>query len=280
MKEFKDKVLVVTGAGSGIGRAIALEGALRGMKIVVNDIDPVGLQETEELLKAKGAQVVTQVADASLAESVEALLKLTLDTYGKVNIMVSNAGVTLPGPVWEVPVQDLDWITQANFLGHTYGMHYFIKQMIEQGDECAYLNVASGAGLGISSSSCMYHATKTADVVQTECTYLAMKTRGITNVQMHVLCPAYVLTNIHLSDQHRPERAQINDDPYYTSDEFIAGKIRAARGVSTGIPIDSVGMTVFTAFEDDKFYIFTHPEAIEVQKLRVQAIYDGTHPIG
>lgn len=52
------------------------------------------------------------------------------------------------------------------------------------------------------------------------------------------------------------------------------------RGVATGIPIDSVGMTVFTAFEDDKFYVFTHPEAIEMQKVRVQAIYDGTHPIG
>lgn len=280
MKDFKDKVLVVTGAGSGIGRAIALEGALRGMKVVVNDIDPVGLKETESLVKQQGAQVATQVADATQAETIEALLKLTLDTFGKVNIMVSNAGVTLPGPVWEVPVQDLDWITKANFLGHTYGMHYFIKQMIEQGDECAYLNVASSAGMCISGSSCMYHATKTADVVQTECTYLALKTRGITNIQMHVLCPAYVLTGIHLSDDHRPDWAAINDDPYYSSDEFIAGKIRAARGVSTGIPIDSVGFTVFNAFEDDKFYVFTHPEAVELQKIRVQAIYDGTHPYG
>ena len=279
MKEFKDKVLVVTGAGSGIGQAIAVEGAKRGMKVVINDIDPVGLKTTEEQIKEIGAPVAALVADMTLSEEVEKLFNFTMDNFGQVNIMVSNAGVTAPGPVWELPIQDIKWITEANFLGHTYGMHYFIKQMIKQGDECAYLNVASGAGLGISSSSCMYHATKTADVVQTECTYLALKVRGITNVQMHVLCPAFIKTTIHLSDNHRPERYPM-DDPYYQTDEFISGKIRAARGVATGIPIDSVGMTVFTAFEDDKFYILTHPEAIAVQQQRMQAIYNYTHPIG
>lgn len=280
MKEFKDKVLVVTGAGSGIGQAIAVEGAMRGMKVVINDIDPEGLAVTEARIKEYGVPVVKQEADITLAENVEALLKLTLDNFGKVNIMVSNAGVTAPGPVWELPIRDIQWITEANFLSHTYGMHYFIKQMVQQGDECAYLNVASGAGLGISASSCMYHATKTADVVQTECTYLALKTRGITNVQMHVLCPAFIKTTIHLSDNHRPERAKDPNDPYYQSEEFISGKIRAARGVATGIPIDSVGMTVFTAFEDDKFYIFTHPEVVVTQQQRVKAIYEQTHPIG
>ena len=74
MKEFKDKVLVVTGAGSGIGRAIALEGAERGMKVVVNDIDAPSLEKTVELVKAKGAECASLVADATLAESIEKLL--------------------------------------------------------------------------------------------------------------------------------------------------------------------------------------------------------------
>ena len=153
MKEFKDKVLVVTGAGSGIGRAIALEGAQRGMKVVVNDIDAPSLEKTVELVKSCGAECVSLVADATLAESIEKLLHTALDAFGKVNIMVSNAGVTAPGPVWELPIQDIDWISQANFVSHTYGMHYFIKQMIEQGGECAYMNVASGAGLMVSGGS-------------------------------------------------------------------------------------------------------------------------------
>jgi len=278
MKDFKDKVLVVTGAGSGIGRAIALEGANRGMKVVINDICAESLAETRRMIEEKGVPVVEQVADISLAENVKALLDLTLEHFGKVNIAVCNAGVTLPGPVWETPIKDIQWIVDANFLSHTYGMHYFIKQMIKQGDECAFMNTASGAGMGISGSSCMYHATKTADIVQTECTYLALKVRGITNIQMHVLCPGYTLTEIHESDKHRPPRAAIDDDPYYQSDEFIAGQIRAARGVATGIPIDSVGMTVFQAFEDNKFYVLTHPEIVMLQEQRVQAIYNGRHP--
>ena len=114
MKEFKDKVLVVTGAGSGIGRAIALEGAQRGMKVVVNDIDAPSLEKTVELVKSCGAECVSLVADATLAESIEKLLHTALDAFGKVNIMVSNAGVTAPGPVWELPIQDIDWISQAN----------------------------------------------------------------------------------------------------------------------------------------------------------------------
>ena len=100
MKEFKDKVLVVTGAGSGIGRAIALEGARRGMKVVVNDIDAPSLEKTVEMVKAEGAECASLVADATMAKSIEALLHTALDAFGKVNIMVSNAGVTAPGPVW------------------------------------------------------------------------------------------------------------------------------------------------------------------------------------
>ncbi|MBR0160053.1 MAG: SDR family NAD(P)-dependent oxidoreductase [Oscillospiraceae bacterium] len=278
MKEFKDKVLCVTGAASGIGRAVALEGALRGMKVVINDIDAEGLTETEAMCKEYGVPVVSLAADISSAENVEALLNVCLDNFGKVNIMVANAGVTAPGPVWELPIQDINWISKCNFVSHTYAMHYFLKQMIKQGDECCYMNTASGAGLGISFSSCMYHATKTADVVQTECTYLALKSRGITNISMHVLCPAYIKTTIHLSDNHRPDWAAINDDPYYQSEEFIAGKIRAARGVSTGIPIDSVGLTVFTAFEEDQFYILTHPEALVVQQQRMKNVFELSHP--
>lgn len=278
MKDFKDKVLVVTGAGFGIGRAIAIEGAQRGMKVVINDICGETLAETKKMIEDIGAPVVAFEADISLSENVKKLLDITLENFGKVNICCANAGVTLPGPIWETPIKDIDWIVDCNFTSHTYAMHYFIKQMIEQGDECAFMNTASGAGLMVSASSCMYHATKNADVIQTEATYLAMKIRGITNVQMHVLCPAFIKTEIHLSDKHRPERYAIDDDPYYQSDEYIAGCIRAAAGVATGIPVDSVGMTVFQGFEDNKFYILTHPEAAYGMVPRTQAILSGKHP--
>ncbi|QGU95988.1 SDR family NAD(P)-dependent oxidoreductase [Clostridium bovifaecis] len=278
MKDFKDKVLVVTGAGSGIGSAIAKEGALRGMKVVLNDIDSEGVNRTLEEIKKMGGEGVTQCADISLLENVQALYDLTMNTYGRVDILVNNAGVSVSGPVWEIPIQDIRWITEVNLLSHTYGMNVFLPKMIEQGTEAAVVNVASTAGVMISPNAVMYHATKFADIAQTESTSLALKARGINNIQMHALCPAFVQTTIHESDKHRPERYADLSDDYYKSQEFKAGYIRSARQVLGGIPIDSVGLTVFTALEDNKFYIWTHPESIIPASQRLGNMVNGRNP--
>jgi len=278
MKEFKNKVLVVTGAGSGIGAAIAVEGALRGMKVVINDINPETIKNTEAKIKNIGAEVVCCIEDVSTAEGVKAMFDLTMEKFGQVDILVNNAGVTAPGPIWELPIQDINWITEANFLGHAYGMHYFIPQMIKQGTECAVLNVASGAGMGVSGSSVMYHTTKTADVVLAEGVYLSLKVRGISNIQVHAVCPAFVKTTIHESDKARPPRYADMTDPYYSTDEYEAGLIRATRGVATGIDDDYVGMCVFTGIEDNKFYIWTHPEMPLGMLPRIKGIMNNTTP--
>lgn len=279
MKEFKDKVLVVTGAGSGIGAAIAVEGAARGMKIVINDIDAQGVDRTAKTIREMGGEVVVQVGDASLAEEVKGLFDLTIKSFQRADILVNNAGVSVSGPIWEVPIQDIQWITEANFLGHAYGMHYFIPQMIRQGSECAVINVASAAGITISPQSVLYHATKAADVSLSEGALLSLKNRGINNIQVHCLCPAFIKTTIHLSELHRPQRYQDRSDPYYQSDEFVAGTIRAKRGVMSGIEIDSVGMTVFGALEDNNFYIFTHPEAPIGSLQRAANMAKGNNPV-
>lgn len=118
MKDFKEKVLVVTGAGSGIGKAIAQEGALRGMKVVVNDIDVEAVNNTARELQAGGAQAVALGADISLIENVQKLYELTMDTYGRCDMLVNNAGVAVSGPIWEIPIQDINWITEVNLLSH------------------------------------------------------------------------------------------------------------------------------------------------------------------
>lgn len=278
MKEFKDKVIVVTGAGSGIGAAIAKEAALHGMKAVLNDIDENGVQKTLSEIKAMGGEGVIQAADISQLENVQALYDLTMNTYGRVDILVNNAGVAVSGPIWEIPIQDINWITEVNLLSHAYGMRIFIPKMIEQGTEAAVINVASTAGIMISPNAVMYHGTKAADVSLAESTYLGLKARGVNNIQVHALCPAFVQTGIHESDKHRPARYGSMDDPYYQSQEFKAGAIRSKRSVLGGIPIDSVGMTVFTALEDKKFYIFTHPESIYPASQRLMNMVNGKNP--
>jgi len=278
MKYFKDKVMVVTGAGSGIGAAIAKEGALRGMKVVLNDIDGENVKKTLEEIKKMGGEGVIQCADISLLENVQSLYNLTMDTYGQVDILVNNAGVSVSGPIWEIPIQDIQWITEVNFLSHTYGMNIFLPKMIEQGTEAAVINVASTAGVMISSNAAMYHTTKSADIAQTESTSLALKARGFNHIQMHALCPAFVQTTINESDKHRPERYANLDDNYYKGQEFKSGNIRSTRQVLGGIPIDSVGLTVFTALEDNKFYIWTHPESIIPAAQRITNMVNGRNP--
>jgi NAD(P)-dependent dehydrogenase (short-subunit alcohol dehydrogenase family) len=277
MKEFKGKVLVITGGGSGIGEAIAKEGALRGMKVVINDIDAPAVDRVVGELRAMGAEAVGQKADISLLENVQALLKLTMDTYGQVDMLVNNAGVSVSGPIWEIPTQDVKWITEVNMMSHLYGMQVFLPQMISQGTEGVVINTESTAGLMTSGNAVMYHATKFAGVAASEGTYLALKNRGLGRIQVHCLMPAFVKTGIHLSDTHRPERYAINDDPYYESQEFKSGYIRSERQV-VGMPIDYVGTCVFTAVEDEKFYIFTHPESQMVAGMRIQNLVNGKNP--
>ena len=278
MKEFKGKVLVITGGGSGIGEAIAKEGALRGMKVVINDIDAPAVDRVVGELRAMGAEAVGQKADISLLENVQALLKLTMDTYGQVDMLVNNAGVSVSGPIWEIPTQDVKWITEVNMMSHLYGMQVFLPQMISQGTEGVVINTESTAGLMTSGNAVMYHATKFAGVAASEGTYLALKNRGLGRIQVHCLMPAFVKTGIHLSDAHRPGRYAINDDPYYESQEFKAGYIRSERQVVGGMPIDYVGTCVFTAVEDEKFYIFTHPESQMVAGMRIQNLVNGKNP--
>lgn len=278
MKEFKDKVLVVTGGASGIGEAIAKEGAIRGMKIVISDIDDLGVDRVVGELTAMGAKVVGQKADISIIENVEALLKLTLDSFGQVDMLCNNAGVSVSGPIWEIPLQDIHWMTEVNMLSHLYGMHVFIPQMIKQGTEAEIINTESTAGLMTSGNAVMYHATKFAGVAASEGTYLALKNRGLGRIHVHCLVPAFVKTGIHLSDTHRPERYAINDDPYYEGQEFKSGFIRSENQVVAGMPIDYVGTCVFTAVEDEKFYIFTHPESQVVAGMRIQNLVNGKNP--
>lgn len=278
MKDFKDKVLVVTGGSSGIGKAIARKGAFRGMKIVINGITKEHVEAAEAELKEMGAEVVSQLADISKLENVQALFDLTMEKFGRVDMLVNNAGVAVSGPIWEIPVQDIHWITEVNLMSHLYGMHIFIPQMIRQGSEAVVVNTASTAGLMTSGNAIMYHTTKHADLAASESCYLALKQRGLERIQVHCLVPAFVQTLIHKSDDRRPERYAINDDPYYQGQEFKSGYIRSERQVVSSMPIDYVGKCVFTAVEDQKFYIYTHPESQVVAGARVQNMVNGLNP--
>ena len=127
MREYKDKVAVITGAASGIGRAIAEKCAEEGMKVVLADINREALTNAELELKASGADVLAVPTDVSKASDVEALAQRTLDTFGGVHLLVNNAAVFTTGTVWENTVADWEWVLGVNLRGVIHGVRTFLR---------------------------------------------------------------------------------------------------------------------------------------------------------
>lgn len=277
MKEFKDKVALITGAGNGFGFEIAKECAAKGMKLALNDIDDKDLDRACEALKETGVEVLKIHADVTLPEEVDKMVEETLKAFGQIDFLVNNAGVAISGPVWELPLQDWEWIVSANLMSQVYAMRKVIPVMLKQDTECHILNVASVAGLITSNGMPAYHTTKHASVALTESTSYDLQAIGA-KIKLSVFCPGFVQTDLHNYERHRPERFRDLSDPYYKSPAYFTGLKKAEFVIQTGMPIDSIGMSVLTGIEEDQFYILTHPLYSTLIGRRVQDILEGRGP--
>jgi NADP-dependent 3-hydroxy acid dehydrogenase YdfG len=160
MKSFDDKVVAITGAGSGIGRALALNLARQGALLAISDVDDAGLAETVDLVKAAGVRevrsdhldVADRAAFAAHASSVAA-------QFGRVNVVVNNAGVALAGNFEDLEYPDMDWIVGINFWGVLHGTKEFLPHLIASGDGHV-VNISSLFGLISMPGQSMYNAAK------------------------------------------------------------------------------------------------------------------------
>lgn len=144
MKDFHSKVAVITGAASGIGRALAEQCAREGMKVVLADVEPGALAEVEANLRTGGATVLAVRTDVSQGKDVEALAQKTLEAFGAVHLLCNNAGVATSGtPVWESSLADWEWVMGVNLWGVIYGVRSFVPIMLAQDTECHIVNTAS-----------------------------------------------------------------------------------------------------------------------------------------
>jgi len=159
MKNFKDKVVVITGAGSGIGRALALDFAGRGAKLALSDINEAGLAETVTAVEAKGAVVKSDRLDVADRAAFEAYAAGVLDHFGGVNVVINNAGVALAGDLVDLEWKDIDWIVGINFWGVVHGTKFFLPALIESGD-AHIVNISSLFGLVSMPGQSMYNAAK------------------------------------------------------------------------------------------------------------------------
>lgn len=281
MKEFKDRTAVITGAASGIGRAIAEQCAREGMKVVLADIEEEALSQAEKEMKAAGASVLAVVTDVSKASDVEALAQKTLDAFGAVHLLCNNAGVGVGGCVWECTIEDWKWVLGVNLWGVINGVRGFVPIMLEQDTECHIVNTASGLGLISSPYLGIYKVTKHAIITLSETLYHELALRG-TNIKVSVLCPTWVNTQLLEADRNRPPKLQNDPDEemkikmgpeYQEAETFVREAVRA------GISCQQVADCLFNAIRAGKFYILTDPEFVKpIVQLRMEDILQERSP--
>ena len=206
--DFKNKVAVLTGAGSGFGLECARIGAQRGMKLVLADVQQDALNKATAELTATGAEVLALQVDVSDVSQMEHLAHRVQERFGAPHFVFNNAGVGAGGLVWENSVQDWQWVLGVNLWGVIHGVRLFTPMMLEAAQkDPAYrghiVNTASMAGLLNAPNMGVYNVSKHAVVSLSETLYqdLALVTE---QVSASVLCPYFVPTGIHQSERNRP----------------------------------------------------------------------------
>jgi NAD(P)-dependent dehydrogenase (short-subunit alcohol dehydrogenase family) len=257
MKEFKDKVAVITGAASGIGRGLAERSAQEGMKVVLADVEEKALMEAEKGMKAAGAKVVSVVTDVSKAEDIKALAQRTRDTFGAVHLLCNNAGVGAGTTIWESSLADWEWVIGVNLWGTIYGVRTFVPIMLEQNTDCHIVNTASLAGVTSAAGNGIYKVTKFGVVSLSETLHHELVKQGA-KIKVSVLCPSIVKSKIYDAERNRPAGLR---DPQIRemSPEEEAEAQAWAKGIEEkGMLPSQVADYVFKAIKEEKFYIFTH----------------------
>jgi NAD(P)-dependent dehydrogenase (short-subunit alcohol dehydrogenase family) len=252
MKELKGKAAVVTGAASGLGRAMALAFADAGMNVALGDVGDASAVLAE--IERKGVRALAMKLDVSRAQEVEAFAERIDRELGGAHVVCNNAGVSPLGAAWETSLGDWQWILGVNLWGVIHGVKSFVPRLMAR-NEGHIVNTASVAGIINPPGSGAYNVTKHAVVALSETLHHDLRERG-SAIGVSVLCPAYVPTGIADSERNRPPGLE----PTAKGKETLAREQMLKKAVASGrVSADDVARAVVQAVKEERFYILTHP---------------------
>lgn len=265
--ELEGRVAVVTGGGSGIGRAMVEAFARERMKVVVADVDERAVATVVASIRARGGEALGVRTDVTDLASVQALAESAVAIFGKVHVLCNNAGVALWGGLETATHRDWQWVLGVNLWGVIHGIEAFVPRMIAQREPGHIVNTASMAGLIATRGLGVYNTSKYAVVGLSETLAKDLRPYGL---GVSVLCPMGVATQIRASARNRPADLA-NETPSAVEPVELMGRTLAPAAVAD---------MVLAAIRANRLYVITHEEGLEALRRRherlEQAILEAT----
>lgn len=213
---------VVTGAGDGFGRAVALELGRRGARVLVTDLDAARAEETAALLAARGTEAHAMRVDVSDPEAVSAMARRAEELWGGADVLVNNAGIAVVGEFAQIPLDKWKLQIDINLNGVIFGCHHFVPLLSRNEGGGYILNVASSAGLLSAPLMAPYNVTKAGVVALSETLFAELAKQKI---HVTALCPTFFRTNIHTRAQSFGGNAGKTTDKLVTGAKWSAEEI-------------------------------------------------------
>jgi NAD(P)-dependent dehydrogenase (short-subunit alcohol dehydrogenase family) len=273
VQELDQRVAVVTGASTGIGRAIARSFVAEGMRVVLASQNESRLDDAVNELAAEGAPVVGVPTDVSDEAQVQALADATVAEFGQVDVVVNNAGVFAPGYAWELSRADWEWVVGVNLWGPIHAMRVFVPLLLER-PEAHFVNVSSAGGLMPARVHAPYCTTKHGVIGLSKALRADLELKGA-NVGVTVVCPGAVVTAITSQISNTGPggvpRGSVELPPEV---EAVWDGINAY--TDAGIPADDVGAMVVDGIRESRFWVMPNAEVFfpvfeqELEDLKAQ----------
>lgn len=266
MDQFNGKLAVITGAGSGIGRALAKRCAAESMRLAVADVQPGRLESLSAQLEAQGTTVMTHALDVSDAAGFTEFAERCHAQMGVPDLLFNNAGILRFGETWSHSSEDWQKVLAVNVMGVVHGLNAFVPLMLEAGNPAHIVNTGSVGSLVAAPGMAQYTAAKMAVRGITECLVHDLAAKDA-SIDVSLLCPGPVLTSI--SDELLGiEAGNEEADP---AENLMAGQ-------PDFMTPDQCVDSVFSAIVERRFWIFPHPFNGYINEM-TGAILEGRNPV-